>query len=126
MSRTMELTFCKFTAPAFPQFHCLSSSPPKDIPVPKTPPNSFSPCQPSTTTNLSLFSLLRTFSVFNNYKKIQNFMLRKNKLLQQLKKNTQNNWINEIKSNQKNQKQFLVTKDNQHFIAETLNRIGLE
>jgi len=27
MSRTMELTFRKLTAPAFPHFHCLSSSP---------------------------------------------------------------------------------------------------
>jgi len=27
MSRTMEVTFRKLTAPAFPHFHCLSSSP---------------------------------------------------------------------------------------------------
>ncbi len=34
---TIELTFCKFTAPDFPQLHRLSSSPPNDITHPTTP-----------------------------------------------------------------------------------------
>jgi len=117
MSRTIELTFSKFTAPAFPQLHCLSSSPPQDITQSPKPLPTLSPYKPSTTTNPSLFlsfapSPPSTTTVTNLKKKKkktkwmnktkQNFMLRKNKLLQQLPKHTkQLDKSNQIKSKPK-------------------------